>query len=171
MTRIELAAYHLQHYAEGRQEIIRIRETLEHFGAESISETIEELTFPGGEITTRVQAGRVADPTAEIASIFRDVHRANTDATYRELIAVSAELTRALDSIQTCVDALEGRQRRIIVGLYFQKQSWEQVSEAEHISRSTMQYHRNKALEEISKMPLYLAICFAQRNENLNAGA
>lgn len=161
MTRTELVAYHLHHYTEGRREVARYREVLKAFDRDTVDDTIETLTFPGGQSCPRVQNGKISDPTPKIAAVYRRTHRAETIEARKEIEVLANELAFALDSIQTCVEALEPEKRRIIEKLYFEGMSWDVVAQEEYIARGTLQYRRAKALEDISTMPLYLAMCFA----------
>lgn len=166
MTRTQLVAHHLQHFAEGRREVARYREALKVFDRDTMDDTIESLTFRGEQGGSRVQCGKITDPTPQIAGRFRRTYREETVMARRECLAMTEELAFALDCIQKCVEALAPNKRRIIEQLYFEGLSWEEVTRNEFISHSTLQYRRNKALDEISKMPLYLMMCFADADKS-----
>ena len=150
MTAREYVEYLLKNYHGIKRDTEQLKLELEYFQGEEEDETIQGMMMNARELESSIHKGGVSDATSRIALIYREAnHRINTTTKKQieRLIRINELEIKKLDM---AIQALEERTRRIMIDLYINRLSWNQICMKHYISPNTLNRYRKKGIAELT---------------------
>lgn len=115
-------------------------------------EVLETMAFAKGDGGVRPPEGHISDKTYHIALHYQDQAAAWKRGEMLEVVVQLEQIERRLRRLEHCVEQLPKEQAQIIQGLYFEGKGQKVLVEELHLSESTIQRYRERALEALTEM-------------------
>lgn len=148
---VQYVEYLLKNYHSLHSDMEQMKIELEHYEIETVDETIEGMCLGRADSPGEGHGSGISDNTARVAMMFRNVnYRINLENKKRlERQILSGEIE--LRKLDTAICCLPEDTRHVIEDLYIKRLKWDQISMTRYISNNTINRHRKKGIEEISR--------------------
>lgn len=118
----------------------------------SAHEMLEAMSFSKGTDGVKPSAGHISDKTYQIATQYREMAIQRNQKERQELLDQIERLEQKLRRIEFCVSQLQPEQAAVIRGIYFDGKGQGALIDELHLSGSTIQRYRDKALFAMAGM-------------------
>lgn len=135
-----------------KKKIALLRYEWEHPQMVTPNEILESMVFSRGGEGGRPSVGHVSNKTYHIAVNYKDRTTLENRKQISDLATELERLERILYRLEYCVSQLPGEQSAIIRGLYFDEKGQKDLVEELHLSESSIQRYRDKAVDSLSAM-------------------
>ena len=142
----------LKSYSAEKKKISLLRYELQHPQQVSAEEVLESMAFAKGEVGIQSSVGHISDKTYHIALHYQDQAAAWNQNEVLEVTSQLERIERKLYRLEHCVSQLPEEQAQIISGLFFEGKGQKTLVEELHLSESTVQRYREKALDSLTEM-------------------
>lgn len=139
-----------KYYHEAKQSLGILKFQIASFTGESDDQVIESLNYavPEGE---RVSTSTIADKSARIALIYRDVANEQSQELLREMARRYYVQKNDIELFEYCITLLEPRLSKIITDIVINKMTWQNAAEKYYVSTRMIGEYRLKAIRQITQ--------------------
>lgn len=115
-------------------------------------EMLEVMAFSREMGGASSQTGHISDKTPQIAITYKERAARSNQEERQELLMQIERLEQRMQRLEYCVSQLPQDQRAVITGLYFEGKGQRELIDELHLSVSTLQRYRDRAVISIAGM-------------------